>query len=145
MKKQALVNMLPLAPQKPKTRTQKLLSAVTTPFREGILSRFLGRIPTDSTAYVVGSLVRDAAKSYDGWWTLDLCVHEIRLDEEPVTSNEALFIRINVEPGRMSHEFCEKNFLKRGHIIEAFGPLKFERKDLFLELHTYSYLKYATQ
>jgi hypothetical protein len=84
-----------------------------------------------------GVLVRDAARSTDGFWTLDIELESFAIGNESVFphSKAPRFIRIEVEPDTHAHSICEERKPKAGDVVRTVAPVVVDKDGPFLELH----------
>lgn len=143
MEQQELLDMLTFRPRQKPGLLARAGAFLVTPLKNVVLGRWIGWQETEHTAYVLGRLVRAPVKSTDGSWVLDLRIDDLRLDELKVELLEPRFIRVVVGNDRVAREFCDNNKLYWSDIIETFGPLFIDPTGPYLEIHPYSYLRYA--
>jgi nucleoid-associated protein YgaU len=92
----------------------------------------IGWTDTGCSATGVGRLVRDAQRSTDGFWTLDVALEGFIVDTSP--SVPGRYIRLEVQPSRPAHWVCENSALRSGDRIWFSGPVLWDHAK-FLEVH----------
>ena len=103
---------------------------LTTPFKRLGIS---GWTETGCDAKGVGTPVRDAQHSADGFWTIDVQLQTISVGQAEGPVNR--FIRIEVEPNTAAHQECEKKQVLSGMLIDFGGPVVIDNDGPFLEVH----------
>lgn len=110
----------------------RLLSIITTPFKRLGLS---GWSETGCVARGRGSPVRDAQRSADGFWTIDVMLSGFQVGGAAADLSRPLFLRLEIEPDTRAHEACEKHRVREGDVLSFGGAVVIDRDADFLEIH----------
>ena len=125
-----IVAQLDRLPQPELSWIDRKIGALTTPFKYAGIS---GWEDTGCTGRIVGVVVRDAAHSSGGLFTIDIRLSSVRIGDQ--TGAPGRYLRIEVEPGTKAHRVCRKRRVRQGAVVAASGPVVFDKDGPFLELH----------
>ena len=126
----ATIGRLSTAPQGRLGWFSRWIAILTTPFKFLGVS---GWTDTGCSGRGIGTLVREAQHSTDGFWTLD-----VRLEAFSIGNRKALpgrFLRIEIEPGTRAHAACEATTLPEDCPVWFGGPILVDTDGPFLEAH----------
>lgn len=129
----AEISRLSQAPQKKVPWFARFFAFLTTPFKRLGLS---GWEETGCTATGAGTPVRNAQRSTDGFWTIDLHLSEMVIGEQPATLLPPnRYLRLEVEPRTRAHDRCEGTQVAPSHVIRFGGALVVDKDGPFFEVH----------
>jgi hypothetical protein len=106
------------------------IAILTTPFKFLGIS---GWTDTGCSGRGIGSLVRNAQHSTDGFWTLDVALESFGIGE--IAAAAGRFLRIEVEPGTPAHAVCSVRAIEARRSVRFGGPLLVDTDGPFLEVH----------
>lgn len=131
---QEIINMLSPQPQPALPWYARWFAFLTTPFK------FLGIdgwANTGLSATATGTLIRDAAHSTDGFYTVDIQLTELAMQGSSYVRPSGRYIRLEVEPGTIAHVYAKLNINKliQGANIITSGEIYVDTDGPFLEIH----------
>ncbi len=110
----------------------RFLSLLTTPFKRLGIS---GWSETGCDGRGIGSPVRDAQYSTDGFWTIDVTLSDFGIGARRADLSRPLFLRLEIEPGTRAHAVCEAREVREGDVVTFGGAIVIDRDADFLEIH----------
>jgi hypothetical protein len=125
-----IIAALDRIPQPELSWIDRKIGAVTTPFKYAGIS---GWEDTGCSGRVVGTVVRDAAHSSGGLFTIDVRLASAQIGD--AKGPPGRYLRVEVEPGTRAHRVVRKNPVRRGTVISVAGPVVFDQDGPFLEIH----------
>ncbi len=126
-----IVTMLDVKPQPALTWVARFLAFLTTPFKRLGMK---GWTETGCRGEGTGRPVRDAQHSSDGFFTIDVFLTDLQIDQfRSIPTGR--YIRLEVEPGTDAHMTCTNRIVGVGERIHFEGPILVDRDGPFLEIH----------
>lgn len=117
-------------PQDALKDVDKVTAVATTQIKKTGIS---GWSDTGCTAEAEGVLVREAAHSTEGFWTLDVRLERFAIDKAEASAGR--FVRIEVAPGTKAHEVTSAKTLPEGTRVGFGGPILIDHDGDYLEVH----------
>jgi len=109
----------------------RFFAFLTTPFKRAGIS---GWSPTGCAALARGVAVRDAQRSTDGFWTIDIRLSQFSIADREAPEGRCL--RVEVEPGTKAHDVCAQSRIVEGNRLEVGGEVVIDNDPpAFPEIH----------
>lgn len=126
------LSMLSVEPRPRLSWLSRFLSFLTTPFKRLGIS---GWSETGCEGRGIGSPVRDAQYSTDGFWTIDVALSDFGIGARKADLSRPLFLRLEIEPDTRAHAICEAREVRKGDAVSFGGAVVIDRDADFLEIH----------
>lgn len=126
-----VISRLSTNPQPRLTGFDRFVARISTPFKRRGLS---GWRETYCEAHATGRLVRDAQRSTDGFWTMDLRLSSILIGTDSLPDGRH-FIRVEVEPKTTAHTAVERRPPRKAECVAVGGVVVVDTDADFLEIH----------
>jgi len=128
----ATLSKLSTSPQESLSWFDRFIAFLTTPFKRLGIS---GWKETGCEGRGLGTPVRDAQHSTDGFWTIDVALSSFTVAGSDADLSTPRYLRLEIEPDTKAHDACAKTPPKAGARLTFGGAIVIDTDADFLEIH----------